>query len=272
MTTDSPALDGLIHGMLDPHYRGAPGISQSALKSILDCPARYEWERRNPKTKLAFDLGHVVHADILGVGAQVHVVDAADWRTKAAREEADKARAAGLVPLLTHEHEQTRAAAAAVRAHPLAGPMLAHPGHSEVAMFWADERTGIPCKGLADRVLTTADDTAWLLDVKTVGRSARPESFARDTATYGYHVQAAFYSDGWAAITGDTPRFLNVVVEIDAPHLVSVVELDGDAIEAGRARYADALDTYARCVDSGQWPGYTDHTPTIIRLPAWATR
>lgn len=262
----------LVHDMPDADYRRYPAVSQSGLKTILDCPARYDWERTHPKIKRAFDLGHVVHADLLGVGAGVHVVDAPDWRTKAARDEADEARTAGLVPILTHEREHAAAAAAAVRAHPLAGPMLAHPGHSETAMFWTDERTGTPCKGLVDRCLTTADDTTWILDVKTVGRSAHPESFARDAATYGYHVQAAFYSDGWAAITGDTPRFLNVVVEIDAPHLVSVVELDSDAIEAGRARYADALDTYARCVDSGQWPGYTDHTPTIIRLPAWATR
>ena len=66
----------------------------------------------------------------------------------------------------------------------------------------------------------TADGTHWLPDVKTTGRSARPAAFARDAATFGYHVQDAFYQDGYFACTGVHPRFLDIVVETTAPHLV----------------------------------------------------
>ena len=271
MTAAPVDLDGLVYGMPDPEYRAVPRISQSGLKTILDCPARYVWETENRVEKKAFDFGHIVHAELLGTGLGVHVVDAPDWKTKAAREAGDEARLAGLVPLLAHEYDRVKTAVAAVRAHPLAGPMLAHDGDSEVAMFWTDGRTGIECKALADRVTVTADGTHWLPDVKTTGRSARPAAFARDAATFGYHVQDAFYQDGYFACTGVQPRFLDIVVETTAPHLVSVVELDEEAVNIGRDRYSEALDIYQRCVESGVWHGYTETFAETISLPRWAT-
>lgn len=263
--------DRLVHDMPDADYRRYPAVSQSGLKTILDSPARYRWEIKHPRIRKHFDFGHLVHALLLGRGLDAHVVDAASWVGKAAQAEAEEARAAGKVPVLAKDHERVLAAARAVRAHPLAGPMLAHPGDSEVAMFWTDEHTGVACKALADRILVTDDETHWILDPKTTGRSANPRSFARDAATFGYHIQDAFYLDGYEAITGERPRFLNIVVEADPPHFVSVVELDQEAIDAGRTRYRDALDIYARCRETGVWPGYTETFAETISLPRWAT-
>ena len=50
-----------------------------------------------------------------------------------------------------------------------------------------------------------------------------------------------------------------------------MVQLDDEAIDVGRARYQDALDIYQRCVETGEWPGYTDVIATTISLPRWAT-
>ena len=261
----------IVTGMTDADYRAAAGVSQSGLKLILDSPARYKWEIKNPRQRKHFDFGHLVHALLLGRGLDAHIVDAASWVGKAAQQEADEARAAGKVPILAKDYERAIDVAAAVRAHPLAGPMLDHPGESEVAMFWTDEATGIACKALADRILVTADETHWILDPKTTGRSASPRSFARDAANFGYHIQDAFYLDGYEAITGERPRFLNIVVETDPPHFVSVVELDQEAIDAGRTRYRDAIDIYARCRETGVWPGYTETFAETISLPRWAT-
>lgn len=269
--TETVDEDRLVTGMTDADYRAAAGVSQTGLKLILDSPARYQWEIKNPRPRKHFDFGHVVHSLILGRGLDAHIVDAASWVGKAAQQEADEARAAGKVPILAKDYQRAIDAAAAVRDHPLAGPMLEHPGESEVAMFWTDQETGVACKALVDRLTVTADETHWLFDPKHTSRSAQPRAFARDAATYGYHVQAAFYLDGYHAITGEQCRFVNVVVEGDAPHLVSVVELDTEAIDVGRARYRDALDIYARCVETGVWPGYTETFAETISLPRWAT-
>lgn len=258
--------------MPDAEYRAAPAISQSALKTILDCPARYVWEKANPVTKAAYDFGHVVHGMVLGVGGTVARLDFPDRRTNAYKDAYAAAREAGEIPLLRDDYDRAKACADAVTNHPLAGPMITREGQSEVAMFWADPDTGTACKGLADRVTVTPDGTHWLIDLKTSGATVDPDAFGSSVAKYGYHVQAAYYTDGYEAATGERPRFVFVAVEKTHPHLVTVAELDDEAIESGRARYKDALDIYNRCVATGTWPGYTDQIAALITLPPWATK
>lgn len=40
MTAVTVDTTRIVHGMPDAQYRGADGINQSTLKTILDCPAR----------------------------------------------------------------------------------------------------------------------------------------------------------------------------------------------------------------------------------------
>ena len=268
--TETVDEDRLVHDMPDADYRRYPAVSQSGLKTILDSPARYLWERDHPTIKDAYDFGHVVHGRILGVGEPVARLDFTDRRTKAYKDAEAAARAAGEIPMLTATYDEAVACAEAALTHPLAGPILTAPGASEVSLFWTDERTGLACKGRLDRLITPGDEH-FIVDVKTTGQSAAPRAFAAATATYGYHVQNAFYSDAYEQIVGVRPTFLNVVIETKPPYLTSVVQLDDDGIDIGRARYQDALDIYQRCVETGEWPGYTDVIATTISLPRWAT-
>jgi hypothetical protein len=50
---------------------------------------------------------------------------------------------------------------------------------------------------------------------------------------------------------------------------VSVIELDTEAITEGRRLMREAIDTLARCTETGVWPAYGDDV-TLISLPAWA--
>lgn len=268
VTTESTRV---VYDMPDREYRAAPGISQSALKSVADSPARYLWERSHRTSKDAFDFGHVVHSIVLGRGAEYTRLDFPDRRTKAFKDAESAARAAGLVPLIAEHHDRAEACAAAVLAHPLAGPILTRDGDSEVVVIWDDDDTGLPCKGMVDRVTLTPDGTTWLIDVKTTRQSAAPRSFASAVASYSYHMQAAFYLDGWRAATGVQARWLNVVVETSAPHMTAVYELDGEALEVGRGLYRDAIATYQQCAETGVWPGYTDTIAHVLSLPRWAT-
>lgn len=260
----------VVYDMPDDAYRRYPAVSYSGLKTILDCPARYRWQMTHRVDKPQFDFGHAVHAMVLGAGATIAVLDYPDRRTKAYKQDEADARAAGLTPMLAKDHERARDCADAALAHPVAGPYLAAPGAAEVSVFWTDERTGIPCKARIDKVIHDATGMPVLVDVKTVGQSADPASFARACASFAYHVQAAFYPDGWHAATGEDAAFTHIVIETDPPHLTSVVNLDDASLNAGIDRYEDALDTYARCRESGVWPGYTESFPATITLPAYA--
>ncbi|GII98362.1 PDDEXK-like uncharacterized protein DUF3799 [Sediminihabitans luteus] len=254
-----------IHASIpELEYHTLPGLSSTGIKHLLDCPARYEHERTHRTEKKAFDLGHAVHELVLGEGMGIEVVEADSWRTKAAQEARDAARAAGLVPMLVADHARARVAADAVLAHPDAGRLLTG-GMPEVSVLWDDPTTGVRCRGRLDY---WHEGAHVVVDLKTTARSAAPRGIDRLAQSLGWHTQAAHYRAGVEHLTGRAPRFLHVVVEVDAPHLVSVVELDADYLAIGAADVRHAIDTYAHCAESGEWPGYAPGVHQIAP-PRW---
>jgi hypothetical protein len=57
--------------------------------------------------------------------------------------------------------------------------------------------------------------------------------------------------------------FRFVVVESEAPHLVAVHELDIEWQQMGAAKVQRALEMYAECSASGNWPGYPTETQLL---------
>ncbi len=159
--------------------------------------------------------------------------------------------------------------ALAAAAHPLAKSILRSPGRSEVTgVFKHPLAKSLPCKMRIDRVTTNTNKRPVLIDLKTT-RCAHPRMFERDAARYGYHVQAAFYCDGWTSLTGDVPDYVIVAQEKEPPHPVCVYRFSGDAIDAGRLVYQAALRELERCVAADQWPAYADAI-VPLSLPTWA--
>ena len=262
--TDAPPT-GLVHGLDELVYHRLPGLSSTGAKRILRSPAHYKWEQENRTEKAAFDLGHVVHGLVLGTGLDVAVIDADDWRSKAAKDERDSAYAAGAAPLLRKDYERAERIARRVQEHPVAGRLFTG-GAAEVSAFWTDERTGVDCRGRFDYLRTTGRPI--VVDLKTTS-DANPAAFGRTALTFGYDVQRAFYGDGYEAITGEQPAFLHVLVETEQPHAVSVVQLDDDALYIGRLKARRALEVYRDCTEAGVWPDYpTEIHP--VSLPGWA--
>lgn len=261
-------MSAFLHDVPEAEYHARPEVSQSQLKTLLDCPARFQYERTHGRPhRDAFDLGHAAHAVILGAGDPLAVIDADDWRGKGAREARDAARADGQTPLLRKDYDRVQAMAAAVLEHPAAAAILGRPGQTEVSMTW--DADGVPMRGRIDRATTTADGEPVLVDLKST-LSAAPERFARSVYDYGYHLQRAAYSDGWEQVTGEAPSaFIFIAVEKEAPHLTAVYELDATAVRIGEDRYRQALATYRECVATDTWPAYGSDI-TILPSPRWA--
>lgn len=239
-------------------------LSSSGAKTILDCPARFAWQRDNPVVKDAYDFGHVAHARLLGFGDEhITVVDADSWRTKAAQEQRDEARAAGKVPILAADSERAWALVTAVMEHPVAGAAFARAGQAEQSLYWIDDETGVTCRGRVDWLLPNA-----IVDLKTTV-NASPAKFSRSLVDYGYALQAAWYQQGIEALTGERLPFVHVVVEKEPPHLVAVYQVDTDALAFGAERARDARVLFAECESSGVWPGYSPDIE-LVSLPAWA--
>ena len=268
---------GVYDGMPEAEYHADPvpggSLSASGAKLLLppSCPARVRSDQLfPPPPKDTFEFGTAAHRLVLGAGPEIVIVDAPDWRTRAAKEARDAARFEGHVPLLPADAFIVESMAVAIRAHPLAGALLdPERGKAEQSLFWQDDETGVWRRArldfLRDRII---------VDYKTCDRADR-ESIRKAVANYGYHIQDAQYRDGVRALgIDDDPAFLFVFQEKTPPYLVNVVQLDDDAVAAGRERMRLACEIFRDCTESGCWPGYSDITrdPDVISLPPWAAR
>ena len=267
-----------IHDMAADQYHAdpceQPSLSSSIARLMLThspAHARAAQPRLNPdyvrEEDEKFDVGTVAHALLLQGIEAVRVVDAPDWRTKAAKEERDEARALGITPLLAKQWDGVQQMVAAVRDQ-LASfdcdPPLLTDGEPEKTLIWREEN-GVWCRARLDWLHTSgyaADD------LKTTTRSANPEQWARSLFNTGYDVQACFYLRGIQQTTGKHADFRFVVCETAPPYAVSVVSLAPDAVELARAKVKWAINEWARCLESGVWPSYPTRV-AFAEAPAW---
>ena len=257
----------LKSGISDADYHSGPSLSSTGARKILECPARFKWERDHPpEPKPAFDFGHLVHRLVLGEGSVIQIVEATDWRSKAAQAERDATRADGAVPVLRSEYDAAKAMREAVMAHPTASALFAE-GVAEQSGYWRDEPTDIQLRFRPDWLTTSLSGRALCVDYKTT-ISANPADFAMSVGKFGYFMQHAWYVAGLAAHGIDDAGFLFVAQEKQAPYLVSVIELDPDAVLLGARRNRRAIDLYAECVATDTWPAYGDGI-NVVDLPRW---
>lgn len=247
--------------------------SSGARKLLTTCPALFMYERLNPpQSTPEFDFGTAAHRMVLGVGKEIGVVEAKDWRTKAANERAEAIRASGAVPLLRHEFRAVQDMAAALREHPLASALLAPGrGDAEQTLIWQDAPTGVWRRALIDWLPESTPGRMLIADYKTT-KSAHPDAIRRAVHQYGYHQQHAWYVDGVRALgLASEVAMLFIFQEKTPPYLVTVAELAADAVRVGRDRNRRALDIFRQCTESGHWPGYTDEV-AYVSLPPWAEK
>jgi hypothetical protein len=260
-----------VHSALDePVYHSLPGLSSTGIKKMLDAPAVFEqYQKEGDKPRGVFDVGSAAHAKILGVGAGIiaypaeHLTPSGNVSTKKDTEKwAAEQRKAGLTPVSPDQIARVDAMAEAVLRHPDAGPLLEH-GEAEVSLIWDDPETGARCRGRIDYVRTNS----LLVDLKTA-EGPRPATWGSTSAKLRYPEQRVHYGNGWQVLTGETARFLQVVVDKVAPHMVFVTEYDEPTEDKAAANVRHAIDQYAKAQASGQWPGL----PTGIHrisAPRW---
>lgn len=274
LVVDAPGL----YDMTDEVYHGDPvpagSLSSSGTKDLLppSCPAIYRYKRdhRDELHKRAFDFGHAAHLEILGVGAEVEVVDERDWKKKTAQEAQKAAYAAGKVPLLTREAEQVKAMGRALRADPVASALF-NPDHgvAEQSMFWVDAEFGVWRRIRIDWLKMQPGRRPLVVDYKST-TALDDRSIAKAVHNWSYHQQQPFYLDGVKALNvADDPAFLFAFQLKTPPYLVRVVQLDAEAVKLGRERNLRALELFRDCQASGVWPAYSSEI-TQISLPRYA--
>lgn len=261
-------------------YHGDPvkagSLSSTGARKLLppSCPAKFRhWLDEGQAPSREFDIGHAAHHLVLGVGPELRVIDAGDWRTKDARVKRDEAYADGAVPLLPHEYENVAAMAAALKAHPVASALLDPArGKAEQTLVWRDEEFGVWRRALLDFLPDVRPGRRTIVaDYKTTN-SAAPGDVPKATHSYGYHQQMDWYLTGVKALGlhGDKePAAVLIFQEKTPPYLIGIYQPDQSSLDVARTRNRKAVDLYRHCTATGEWPGYGDDVMPLA-LPGWA--
>ena len=263
--TDPAAI---VDHLSEPDYHSHAALSQSGAKTLLQSPARFNYERTHPRPPTAaMEHGTIAHGLVLGSGPRIVVIDANDWRTKAAHLAADDARAAGKVPILAKDYERVLAMGLKLREHTLAMELLNAATVKEASIFATCPVTGVPMRGRADALTPTL-----ILDYKT---TAKPDArtFGKSASDYGYHIQAGWYLDLLEYLGQPRDGFAFIVQSKVAPFEVAVVELVPSAVNYGRELGIIARERFRDCTASGLWPGAVrPDTVLMVDLPPWGYR
>ncbi len=134
-------------------------------------------------------------------------------------------------------------------------------GEVELSIVWIDEVTGLLCKLRLDKHIMSPSGTHVIIDAKS-SKNAQGHKFEKDAEGFGYGIQTASYIAGAAAAFDcDESDILYRIAafETEPPWLREIYKPDemDRFIEHGRTEYRRLLNTYARCLGTGIWPGYT---------------
>lgn len=259
-------------GVAREDYCALDALNISRLKWMARSALHYQYRLSHPKETAPLTLGDAAHCAVLE--PERFAASYAVWRRRVDSGNLAPRRGqhwdtflcenADCDILTEDEESEALEIQAAVRSSPAAMKYLAS-GDPEVAMLW---RLGDRiCKGRVDWV--THLERAHIVGLKTA-RDCREYPFAKQAATLGYHLQWAFYHDGYVAIMGKEPRLIEIVVETgDGPHDVVVYEIPNEVIVQGREEYQELLKRLDECERADHWPG-TAETELLLTFPPWA--
>ena len=270
-------MSATVHrGMPDAAYRALPGLSVSELLNMRRSAAHYRYWLKRPREDTAdMRLGRALHTAVLEPAAFDSRHPVYTGRTRSGKGWLDFVAAhpaAGEDNILTADAAaDVRVMAAAVMAHPHAGPLVRALSDVELSIEFA--RAGRPCKARLDGLLQDGWDTkrsgAVVFELKT-SRFGEERRFASDAWERAYHVRGAWYCGALTEAGIQCERHVTVAVDKQEPPEVAVYEYEPDVLFEGGAIAARLLDSLRVCEIENHWP--TAHESGIRRLdrPRWA--
>jgi hypothetical protein len=281
------AAPGVYHSLSMEDYHSdvcvGPSISSSGLRTIFSkSPAHYWVEsplnpnRIEPKETEAFTLGRAAHHLLLGEDdfstlfiVRPDELGGKPWQGNRTECKAwcEKHEAAGRTVLKGEQIEQVRGMGRSLAAHPLVAAGILN-GDIEQSIIFQDKATGVYVKVRPDAIPNSSGDFADLKTSADIG-----DELDRAVSSYRYDMQAALTGLACREVLGrEMTSFSFVFVEKTPPHCVDVLTLAPDDIELAEKDLRVALDTFAWCLESGNWfgPGGHQSDARFVRISEWA--
>lgn len=205
------------------------------------------------------------------VDSHIVLVEADNYRTKAAQAKRDEAVEAGKLPVLARDFEKATVACGHILARLIEFGIRLN-GLSEIAAFWqepASDGTMVQCRAMMDHVIRAE---GLIYDVKSC-RSAHPRAIQKAIESYSYHIQSAAYTRALERIDpklAGRVQYRWLFVELAEPYVVVPAEPAGSLRKLGDACWTQAVDTWAQCTATGEWPAYSRGEVLRIEASPWA--
>lgn len=250
-----------------------PSVSTGVIVDIIQRSPKHA-ARRHPRlggvvtaSTPKMDMGSACHELLCGGDREIVPVDAANYRTDAAKAVRDKARADGNVPILSGQVEAMEKMWSKAQAALCSILDIQDYGDAlyENTLLWQDEG-GVWCRSRPD-ILTAGATVS--IDYKTTGNAA-PESWVKKVLFKRADAQAGLVLRGLRAIEGITGEHYWLVQETEAPYECSVVEMTPELEEYADKMCAAAIRVWGRHVESKKFPAYSSK-PFRVEVPAWRT-
>ncbi len=163
-------------------------------------------------------------------------------------------------------HDECKKILSAIQQHDGAMKYLATGGKSEVSLFWTWElgdNKRIACRCRPDFIT----EDGYIVDLKSA-LSAAPRAFSNKARyDFRYHVQAAFYTEGYRQCYGEYPKgFKFIAAEKTSPYPVSVFNTSRSWYEEGMKIALNNLHTLWECRDKDQWPSYNNNKEIELEI------
>jgi exodeoxyribonuclease VIII len=254
-------------------YHAAAGLSASFLAALDRTPACAALLRLKPPPTPAMIIGSALHCMVLEPSEFPKRYTSAgtiNLRTKEGKLKRDLLRTGGMEILSIGDYGAVMSMADSIAAHPLARTIRDEPGFREASLFWeiagfpeplAERKPPLPCKARPD-CFQASTDIMW--DLKTC-RAASPDEFLWQVKRLRYHLKAAWYMQGAAAVGWKVKDFLWLAVENEQPFNVAVIRCPAAALDEGWQRCEELLDLYRTCTVMGVWP--RSYGEGVLELP-----
>jgi hypothetical protein len=264
-----------------------PALSPSIARALVaECPRQAWAEHRLLGDCISIsedalkrrEKGKALHNFVLEGGGNIEVIPEANWRSKAAKEARDVARAAGMIPIL--EDTMTEIEAAAMRIIIELDRELGvslEEGVAEKKFHWYEESSIGPvlCSGVID---WHDPETGRIVDLKTTEGSVRPEKCGAAVAEGSAVIQDCAYRN---ALCYENPELQGrtsvdfLFAQSKEPFMVTPGYCDGSLRHIGETRWLRAVETWAKCLAAGRgakhWPPHTDK-PVQFYAPPWVLK
>jgi len=254
-----------------------PSLSRSTIKDLINrsaAHAAFNHPRLNPAYQPdngggKFDVGTSSHYLILEGIDNVAVIEADDWRTKAAKELRDLARKEGKIPLLSYQFEKVKKCVARIEEQVLICPELGiknlmEDGAHELSFFWQEGETW-----MRSRTDWLSHDRKLMLDFKFTDMSVNPADLARYILNMGLDIQNVLYCRAVEMVFAIKPKFVFVFAEVNEPYICSFIGLPPDFLVLGQSKFEYGLYLWRECMKTGIWPAYPNRV-SYTELPGWA--